>query len=421
MGVSRIRLAALTTLLLLPFHDAGRVHTAASTYFVSASGSDTNDGSASSPFRTFNRALQLLAPGGSLYIRGGSYGGMYVGDPLLKVPAGTSWSSPITIAAYPGEQPVLTNIGVGAAGAQYLIFSGITIDTRGAVNEGIWVGNGAHHIRFQNMEVRNALHFGVNVSESSGGYNEFINLDVHHSGTTDHDHGLYISSRGNVIDGCRIHDNGAYGVHVYAGTPDDNTVRNNFIYDNNRAGGVSAGILLGGARNTAYNNVIFRNGTGIQIAYTSPANNGVYNNTIYGNTEQGIFVQQGNGAIVRNNIVYKNASDIQNTGSSTTLSNNFTADPRFVNAPSDFSLQQGSPAIDAGASISVVGTDVRGMSRPQGSAMDIGAYEYAQSSSSSSSTTTTSGSTTTTTTTDSTTTTTSKKGPKSPKNVRFRS
>jgi hypothetical protein len=73
------------------------------------------------------------------------------------------------------------------------------------------------------------------------------------------------------------------------------------------------------------------------------------------------------------------------------LSGNIAADPKFaVNGPQptgttyaaynmaqgDWHLQATSPAVDAGATIAQVTTDLDGTTRPQGSAYDIGAYEY---------------------------------------------
>jgi hypothetical protein len=46
------------------------------------------------------------------------------------------------------------------------------------------------------------------------------------------------------------------------------------------------------------------------------------------------------------------------------------------NAPYDFHLQPGSPAIDSGATVSHTTIDFDGSSRPQNSLYDIGAYEY---------------------------------------------
>src|SRR5436190_9935181 len=58
-------------------------------------------------------------------------------------------------------------------------------------------------------------------------------------------------------------------------------------------------------------------------------------------------------------------------------SNIENTDPQFVNPSAlDFRLQAGSPAIDAGVTLSYVSSDVLGVSRPQGVADDIGAFEF---------------------------------------------
>jgi hypothetical protein len=57
--------------------------------------------------------------------------------------------------------------------------------------------------------------------------------------------------------------------------------------------------------------------------------------------------------------------------------NSVKGNPLFVNAPVDFSLKAGSPAIDKGLATLAPPTDFIGTIRPQGAAYDIGAYEYA--------------------------------------------
>ena len=54
-------------------------------------------------------------------------------------------------------------------------------------------------------------------------------------------------------------------------------------------------------------------------------------------------------------------------------------DPLFINsATGDFNLQETSDAIDAGTTIATVTTDIIGVTRPQGAAYDIGAFEVVQ-------------------------------------------
>jgi hypothetical protein len=45
-------------------------------------------------------------------------------------------------------------------------------------------------------------------------------------------------------------------------------------------------------------------------------------------------------------------------------------------ARGDFRLRKGSPAIDAGSPDLAPKTDIAGTPRPQGDAVDLGAYEY---------------------------------------------
>ena len=93
----------------------------------------------------------------------------------------------------------------------------------------------------------------------------------------------------------------------------------------------------------------------------------------------GIHVSRGStGAIVRNNISYDNAySNYSDEGTGTTASNNLTTNPMFTNVgAADFTLQPGSPAVDAGVAIAPVSHDFNGAARPVGARPDIGAFEF---------------------------------------------
>jgi len=73
------------------------------THYVSTSGSDSNAGTLAQPFSTLNKAVSVLRPGDTLYVRGGTY----VESLSNNIPGGTSWSKPVTIAAYPGETVII--------------------------------------------------------------------------------------------------------------------------------------------------------------------------------------------------------------------------------------------------------------------------------------------------------------------------
>ncbi|PTL35898.1 hypothetical protein CLG94_09105 [Candidatus Methylomirabilis limnetica] len=367
--------------------------TAGNTYYVATTGNDGYPGTETQPFRTLSRGVSVLIPGDTLYVMSGTYA-----ESLMhNIPAGTSWSAPITVAAAPGHTVTLKP-DLGAefvlhfqGPQQYIVIDGLILDGANAtygVVKITWSVSGdpttaAHHIRLQNSEVRNASALGGQASgqgvlvAGQADWNEFINLNVHHNGLTSFDHGFYIQSSHNVVEHCSVHDNAGYGVHLYneyGRRTDSNVVRNNAVFNNGWRG-----ILLGsGDGNIAYNNVVWGNRGGIRVSFGNPTNSKVYNNTTYNNTDYGILVETGTGAIAQNNIAYMNGTpEIQDTATSSVIGHNLVGiDPQFVNAAAaDFRLQPGSLAIDAGIAVSLVTTDIAGTLRPQGRGDDIGAFE----------------------------------------------
>src|SRR5438067_6632914 len=129
-------------------------HTAtAATYYVATTGNDADSGKKEEPFRTIRKGLSVLRASDTLYLRGGTYAES-ISNYKQTIPAGTSWSNAVTIAAYTGETVTLQPSGVddvltlAASYIQYMIFDSLVIDARGAQN-GISIVSGAHHIRIQ--------------------------------------------------------------------------------------------------------------------------------------------------------------------------------------------------------------------------------------------------------------------------------
>jgi len=358
-------------------------------YFVATNGSDSNPGTQSQPFRTINRAVGALTPGTVLYIRAGTY----TEGLTNAIPGGTSWDQPVTIAAYPGEvvivKPAAGTMRVlylDGAGRKYIIIDGLILDGSNVSYDAVkitYAGNdvttSAHHVRIMNTEIRNAPAQGILVSGQSSS-NEFINLKVHDNGTTDFDHGIYISTDSNLVERCEIFRNAGWGVHIYngSGTTNGNVVRSNRIYNNARLGQRGAALgLYTGDNNVAYNNIMWGQQMGISLDYG--ANSAVVvNNTIYANREAGIYNGAGsNRSVIQNNIVYKNSVAVTDAGSGTALSYNLIdRDPQFKDpSVSDFHLQSMSPAIAAGTTLPLVKTDFDGVPRPIAKPYSVGAYE----------------------------------------------
>lgn len=395
----------------------------AADFYVSKSGSDTNAGTLARPFLTIKRGVRFLAPGDKLFVRAGEYD-----ERIDFLVGGTSWDNPITVAAFPGEtvviKPSLKNpkdyrvLFFGDSRTKYLIIDGLIVDGTNVVSEAIkvtWSGfeaapSTSHHIRLQNTEVRNAPFTGILVtSDPSGtsGNNEFTNMNVHGNGFAappGYGHGFYISGENNIVEQSDIHNNAGYGVHVYNGTgvgANNTVVRYNKIHDNGQSGAGPGMIIGSGNGNVAYNNLIWGNSTGMQIAYGG-SNNQAYNNTIVNNTRGTannlcVIVQATSPpSVVQNNICVGHTRGIENYSANTVithnraeivrnfgagrvlLSNNISGDPRFINQNSgNFRLREASPAIDSGVSVSaIVHDDFDGIPRPNGPAYDMGAFEF---------------------------------------------
>ncbi len=388
---------AILTLFIAPI-----ISHAATIYYVSTKGNDASSGRQASPFRTIKFALGQLAAGDTLLIRGGTYAEKLESHNGTNFPSGTSWDNPVTIAAFPGEQVTLRgkmSIGLEKPLTQYVIFDGISIDAA-RQDSGISINGGAHHVRFINGEVKNAIGTsGITTSyhnDATPGNtsHQFIHMNVHHNGLdssyydathqAQHRHGFYIKTSGNLIEHCEIHDNAGAGIHHYVRSQDPranhNIYRNNVIYKNGIEPGRGTGITISrGDYNSVYNNVIWGNQNGITVNYIgNPLGTKVYNNTVYGNAGMGIGILSGpTGTKIINNISYHNSHNLIDQGTNTTISKNLTSNPLFMNvATADFRLQaESTNAIDKGIPLEEVKTDKEGTPRSPVSP-DIGAYEY---------------------------------------------
>jgi parallel beta-helix repeat protein len=248
----------------------------AATYYVARDGSDSSPGTENRPFQTLDRGVQALRPGDTLYVKNGTY----TSWGIWNSPSGTSWSNPVTVAAYPGHSSIIVG-GLYFANNRYMVIDGFVI---GGIEITWGYGGIADHIRIQNSEIAYAT-VGIFVIPGSDG-NEFINLQVHDNGTTDFDHGIYIASSNNIVEGCSIHGNAGWGVHLYSssGGVNNNVIRNNDIYDNGKSGVRGNGILVSsGSGNQVYDNTVSGNIGGIRIENASDTS--LNNNTVYGNAD----------------------------------------------------------------------------------------------------------------------------------------
>ncbi len=354
------------------------------TYYVSPAGDDMNPGdSPASPWRLFSKALPLMQPHDTLLLLDGVYTEAITSN-AFTIPSGSTWDNAPRIAAAPGATPVLRPFGnevinLAHSYIQYLIFENLEVDAVNG-NYGVSLANDAHHIRLINLDIHRAGLNGVSFSKGAPAYSEILGGRIHDNPNS---HGLYITSSNNVFRGVEVDHNGSFGFHIFSAFPEqranNNLVDRCHVHHNSLVKASSAGILLStGDGNMAINNLVHDEKAGIRVNNNHPTNSTVLHNTVYA-ADVGIEVTSlSTSAEVINNIVYASATAaIIDTGVTSTVSNNLTTDPSFVDAASnDFHLQASSLAIDAGATLPTVLEDYDLRTRPDGAHSDIGAFEY---------------------------------------------
>lgn len=365
----------------------------ATTAFYVSTAREASDGhtcaearSPGTPKRTLRSTLGCVTAGATVYLRAGTY--VETLDDGTHDFSGSSWANATRIAAYNGEAvtlkaPIGANFAVQLGRRSYVVIERLTVDAAGVVYDAVKLNGTSHHIRFQNGAVYNGTRQGVNIQDSAYGH-ELVNMNIDGNGSSALDHGVYIATRDNLIDGSRIHGSSGYGVHVYndgCACANGNIVRNSRIYANGlRAQGY--GLVFGsGSGNVAYNNLIYGNRGGVQVAHGVPRATRILNNTIYDSGTWGGLIVQAEAVAtqVKNNIIYRSQGEtLAGGGSGTELVSNLVGvDPQFVDvAAGDFSVRSGSAAVDRGVTLAEVGSDFNRARRPTGAAYDIGAFEF---------------------------------------------
>jgi len=135
--------------LFSPFTDGEAM---ATTYYVSPAGSDNNSGSASTPFKTIQKAVNSVVAGDTVMVRAGTYNGS-----VLLTKSGTTGNY-ITLQNYPGENVyVTTNSGASYAfyGVDISYFKIIGLKIHTYTGYGILFRGGGSHLEIRNNEIYN--------------------------------------------------------------------------------------------------------------------------------------------------------------------------------------------------------------------------------------------------------------------------
>ena len=403
----------------------------AATYFVAPTGRDSNPGTFPLPWATLQHAVDTISPGDTILVEAGTYAGCRIGI------SGTQ-ALPKILKVAPGGHVVVNRPGAGNKHNSVIEienFSGTVTDW---VISGLEVTSSPKYaidvrltdrITIQNNHVHNSALTGI--------FTAFANHMLIDSNESDHngEHGIYQSNSSiyPTIRGNRSHHNASAGIHMngdISQQPGNGlvlyaTVENNIIWENGLSGG--SGINCDGVDSSTFrNNLLYNNhASGISLYAIDGAHgssyNRVVNNTIVMAANSRFVVNipdDGDapppiGNVVENNILYTpdsfhgsvlianasvpgfrsdynavvNAFSADNGNSSISLAqwqalgfdrHSFIATPAqlFVDpANFNYQLKVGSPAINAGASLLDVRTDILSVKRPQGTGWDIGCYE----------------------------------------------
>jgi len=384
-------------------------------YYVATVGNDGNAGTFELPWLTIGKATGTLVAGDTAYVLGGTYNA----NIISMTQSGTS-GFPITFKNYQADVVTIDGRTQGQwavvdwiSDHDYIIWDGLNVT--GGSNVGVRVQGDYNIIRNCTIyDTAPAIYAGLLIAE--GDYNS-VNNNV-----------IYGNYNGVTIKDCNyteieyntIFDADHTGIDFLPDASRDpqilwygNNAKHNTVFGTNR------GIYSRYQRDNEYsNNLIHTSGaTGFSFAdhpslppSTHVGNTKIYNNTIVGSTTNGIENFAATGLIFENNLIdssgnydlymasgtgtghtinynmysnttifvgydgsnYSSLSAFQGTGQE---ANGHDEDAQFAGS---YALLEGSPGIDDGVDLTSEGItdDIVGISRPQNSIFDIGAFEF---------------------------------------------
>lgn len=237
----------------------------AAQYYISPTGSDSNSGTLSLPWRTEQHSQRILQPGDTVFFRGGNYSN------LVLTASGTP-ASPISYRANTNEKPVVLQaigssspVGIDLSGDNCII-SGFTVQ---GGSDGIRINGSSHATNnvIENCDVTKTWITGMSVSYGDHSWTTIRNCRVYNCSLenwprTNSSWGGGISIGKGIgthclVENCLVYFNNGEAILT---TANNCTVKNCIIADNYRAS-----MYCNGDNNMFENNVNYCTKAGLQI------------------------------------------------------------------------------------------------------------------------------------------------------------
>lgn len=379
-------------------------NTSPSDVYVATTGSDSNDGSSASPWRSIAHAATAVAPGDTVHVLPGAYN-----ESVFLDISGTSTQR----IRFISDTPLAAQVtGDGSGNPAFQIRKADYADIVGFevtnVNGFIGIESLASYSRITGNLVHNVsggCKLGQLTLGGAGINLAFPGHDVDVIGNVIHDVGDYLNphgceaTHGIYVENASSPNIGGYSTRawnniIYRNESDGITswhcasqmvLANNLSFENGRAG-ISVGASDSGCTNNnsvVNNNILIHNGYHDSCTFTDPAQCPIGNHSGSG----GIYEVGSTGPnnTYWNDLSYQNlfngmADDTIHLLTGTQQSAIIGIDPQLVNYQPDgtgnYHLTPLSPAVDKGTSASAPPYDFDNYPRPYGAAFDIGPYEW---------------------------------------------
>ncbi len=286
-GILFLTISCLVLLAFSSLFPAPKALAAGTVYYVSTTGSDSNPGTATSPFKTIAKGFSALKAGYTLYIKSGKY----VLTSPVKISASGTATAPIVVSTAPGEpsKAILTGDTNGDGKAE-------------VPSQGSWTG----------------------LITVNGSYVTIQNLEVTYSGGR----GITTSGSNVTVSGNTIHHIWRSGVNVFGAY---NIIEKNTLYrtvDLNWCGGKTGRLCNGnwdgglawgdprtstapgmGSHATIRNNIVYNtSGEGLLCMHNDYAT--IVGNVVYDNWAVDVDLDQCSYATVQNNLIYHTSDKV---------------------------------------------------------------------------------------------------------------